>query len=143
MSDLLRRRAMMAQSRGKTMQLLAEYTVTEPVRTISFTLTEAMKSCPILYCVIALTDTTSDRLMASIGGRTAFYATQTSVSDNAYIVQFEEKTAGEMEFPLCTKIISSAFAPPSFPGIPTFVSFYMRNTSSRINSGSIKIYGEV
>lgn len=144
MSDLLRRRAMMAQSSGKTMQLLAEYTVTEPVRTFTIPFTDAMKSCGVLYVMLDITEKDSDWLYVGFStGNSAFYGTKTSVKDNFQIIHADGATIEDIVFPAKTIAMTSTSGTPFATSAVSYIRFWMYSASMHIKAGTVKIYGEV
>lgn len=144
MSDLLRRRALMnAQSSGKTMQLLAEYTVTEPVRTITIPFTDAMKSCDVLYVMLDITEKDSDWLYVTFGGDTGYYGTNTRTNDKFQIIQVNEATVEDITFPEMIIALTNTNGTPRKQNGANYIQFYQYATSKQIQAGSVKIYGEV
>ena len=144
MSDLLRRRAMMAQSSGKTMQLLAEYTVTEPVRTINIPFTDAMKSCDVLYVMLDITEKDSDWLYVSFGsGDAGYYGSTTRTSDKFQIVRVNEATVEDITFPEMIIALTNTNGTPRKQNGANYIQFYQYSASKQIQAGSVKIYGEV
>lgn len=143
MSDLLRRRAMMAQSRGKTMQLLAEYTVTEPVREIRIPFTDAMKSCDVLYVMLDITEKDSDWLYVSFGSTDGYYTQSTRASDKFQIIHVNEATVDGVVFPEMIVALTNTNGTPRKKNGATYISFRQYSSSKQIQAGSIKIYGEV
>lgn len=144
MSDLLRRRAMMAQSRGKTMQLLAEYTVTEPVREIKIPFTEQMRSCEVLYVMLDITEKDSDWLYVKFSsGNAAYYGARTSDKDNFQIIHVGAATVENIVFPSKTIAMTSTNGTPAATTDVSYINFYSYTSSKRIQAGTVKIYGEV
>lgn len=143
MSDLLRRRAMMAQSRGKTMQLLAEFSVTEPVHEITIPFTEQMRSCEVLYVMLDITEKDSDWLYVSFGSATGYYGQSTRASDTFQIIHVNEATVEGVVFPEMTAAVTNTNGMPRKQTGVTYISFYQYAASKRIQAGTVKIYGEV
>lgn len=143
MSDLLRRRAMMQQSRGKTMQLLAEYTVTEPVREIVIPFTDAMRSCEVLYVMLDITEKDSDWLYVSFGSTEGYYGQSTRASDKFQIIHVNEATVEGVVFPEMIVAVTNTNGMPRKQNGVTYISFYQYTASKRIQAGTVKIYGEV
>lgn len=144
MSDLLRRRAMMQQSRGKTMQLLAEYTVTEPAREFTIPITEQMRSCGTLYVMMNLTATATDYLYVGLNNKFSWYSQKTNWVDNFQIVRADAKSIGEVQFPeKWVALTATNTTIPVTTATLTYLQFYMYKTSTNITAGTVKIYGEV
>lgn len=144
MSDLLRRRAMMqTASKGKAMQLLAEYTVTEPVREITIPFTDAMKSCDVLYVMLDITEKDSDWLYVSFGGTDGYYGQNTRTSNNFQIIRVNEATIEDITFPEMIVALTSTNGTPRKQNGANYIRFFQYSASKRIQAGSVKIYGEV
>lgn len=149
MSDLLRRRAMMAQSRGKTMQLLTEYTVTEPVHSFQIPFTEKMKSCGVLYCALDLSFSNTDYFYIGFGGSNqahAWFPGASSVVSTATIFHADQVTIDGTTFPQRWVMYPGTTngAVPRVSGrTPSYINCYMYSASTNIISGTIKVYGEV
>jgi hypothetical protein len=144
MSDLLRRRAMMQQSRGKTMQLLAEYTVTEPVRTISIPFTEQMRSCEVLYVMLDITEKDSDWLYIGFNSQyVSYYGVRTSEKDNFMIIHTNEATVEDIVFPAKTIAMTNTNGTPTTSATVNDIQFRTYTASKQIKAGTVKIYGEV
>lgn len=146
MSDLLsqRRRAMMQKNSRKTMQLLAEYAVTDPVREIRIPFTEQMKSCQVLYVMLNITEKDSDWLYVGFStGNSAYYGVKTSDKDNFQIVHVDGATVEDIVFPAKTIAMTSTNGTPAATSAVSYIRFWMYSASKYITAGVVKIYGEV
>lgn len=127
---------------------LGEYTITEPVRTFSITLTQEMRALDRLWVFTTspITKDQSDYLYISLGSTyTHYFGSSASNNVTGLLCNFPSAQLGQKQYgaiSLFSVIGISGYTAKSTEGsLATSIAFYCYSSSKKLTGGTIEVWG--
>lgn len=135
------------QGGTRTPVKLGEYTIIEPVRTLSITLTEEMRALDRLYIFTTspITKDQSDYLYISLGSsRTAYYSSASSGNVTGYLFNCPKLQLGQKQYQkisIFSALNLANVVQTNEGSLATFINFYTYSAARTLTGGTIEIWG--